>query len=95
MKKKQQFKCPKCSAKYWRWDALQRHIRKEHFSEFVSYFSLLQRPEQWGYRYDNEKDVREFKKSPSDLALQMAFLAHIWQELINIKEELQKTRTLK
>lgn len=91
-----QIKCPKCKARYWLKDSFERHMEKAHpFKEFIRYMELLDSPNQWGVTYNVEKDAKEFKKSPFDFALHMAYLSQIWHTLNKILEELKREKVLK
>ena len=95
-KLKKQIKCPKCKARYWLKDTLKKHIEKVHpFKRHISYIELLQYPGQWGHTYEIEKDAKEFKKSPFDFALHMAYLSQIWKTLNFILEELRREKVIK
>ena len=61
----------------------------------VGYRSLLQGMPNWGRVCEGEKEAAAVRKNPGDWDLTFAFLTHILDVLVEIKEELKRTRTIK
>jgi hypothetical protein len=51
--------------------------------------------QEWGREFTDEKEMKDFKKSPSFNPLFFGILVKIWKELKNIREELKRERLIK
>lgn len=70
--------------------------RKKKEEHFVSFYSLVDHHAvgSWGRMHESEQEAKQFKESPYDNALIFSYLAHILNELIEIRWEIKKKRTI-
>jgi hypothetical protein len=74
---------------------MRKKIKVKKFKEFVSFSSLIDPFQEWGREFTDEKEMKDFKKSPSFNSLFFGILVKIWKELKNIREELKRERLIK
>ncbi len=86
--------CSKCKQRFVDRFDLKLHVAKEH-KVHVPYHELLTENDNWGYTYNSKKEANAFRKNPSDFALICAYLEALLRELHQIKEAVEKERTIK
>lgn len=91
---KKKFKCSKCGAKFADRFWLRQHFSREH-KIHVSFLSLVNGYQNWGYTYETKKEADAIRKSPPDNAMILGYLELIVKELRAIKNEIGRERVLK
>ena len=83
-----------CDERYNNRELLKVHGKRKHEKILVQYFSLLDNVRQWGHGYEGSDAADEFRKTPSDYALQMSVLLHILDTLKDVRYELRQGKKI-
>ena len=95
--KQKRFRCGRCNRYFKTYRGLEQHKRLAHPEKFrglVNYLSLLDNSP-WARVFENEKDLKAFKKNPDDKSLMLAVMFRVLEILNEIKYELKRERRVR